>query len=92
MLINNITNLFINNNIFQSYQYTSMEDLISHFINWHTRYDNYSRRNTIYIEAPKGEFGVNLISNNTVFLLDVKYDPPVITIFNFCQNYLKDII
>lgn len=76
MLINNITNLFINNNIFQSYQYTSMEDLISHFINWHTGTIITQGETTIYIEAPKGEFGVNLISNNTSIPIRCKIRSP----------------
>lgn len=45
--------------------YTSMEDLISHFINWHSGYIVSSGVNIQYIEAPKGEFGVTLFTNKT---------------------------
>ena len=43
--------------------YTSMEDLISHFITWHTGYKIKTQYTNIYIESPKGEFGVTLQSN-----------------------------
>lgn len=63
--INSLTNTFITNKYNSENQYTSMEDLISHFINWHTGTVIKTGETSIYIEAPKGEFGVNLISNNT---------------------------
>lgn len=45
--------------------YTYMEDLIEHFIHWHTGL--IIKKNIIYqyIESPKGEFGTILISNNS---------------------------
>ena len=42
-----------------------MEDLIFHFINWHSGVIIKSNFSNIYIESPKGEFGVTLLSNNT---------------------------
>lgn len=45
--------------------YTSMEDLINHFLHWHTGLKINKNIDIAYIEAPKGEFGVTLISNNT---------------------------
>lgn len=45
--------------------YTSMEDLIAHFINNHTGYKVDQNITSIYIESPKGEFGVSLVSNNS---------------------------
>lgn len=46
--------------------YNSMEDLITHFIHWHSGYTIKSNININYIESPKGEFGVTLIANNSV--------------------------
>lgn len=45
--------------------YTSMEDLISHFIQWHTGFTIKKNVSTAYIESPKGEFGVILASDNS---------------------------
>ena len=45
--------------------YTSMEDLINHFLNWHTGLKISKNINISYIESPKGEFGVTLVSNDT---------------------------
>ncbi len=42
-----------------------MEDLINHFINWHSGIQIEKNINLTYIESPKGEFGVSLISNST---------------------------
>lgn len=38
--------------------YTSMEELITHFIHWHTGFKVPSTRTLAFIEAPKGLFGV----------------------------------
>lgn len=46
-------------------QYSSMEDLINHFIQWHSGFIVKKNSNFAYIEAPKGEFGVILTSDNT---------------------------
>ena len=68
-IINNFSSQILNiqNNISLSLtnMYTSMEDLITHFINWHSGLQIVANNTAIYIESPKGEFGVNLISNNT---------------------------
>lgn len=45
--------------------YTSMEDLISHFVNWHTGFTVKKNTTISYIESPKGEFGVTLVSDNS---------------------------
>lgn len=45
--------------------YTSMEDLINHFLHWHSGLKIEENIELSAIEAPKGEFSVNLISNNT---------------------------
>jgi NADH:ubiquinone oxidoreductase subunit D len=45
--------------------YSYMEDLIEHFIQWHSGITVPSGINCNYIESPKGEFGVILTSNNT---------------------------
>ena len=42
-----------------------MEDLISHFVNWHTGFSIAKNTAVAYVESPKGEFGVILTSNNT---------------------------
>jgi len=45
--------------------YTSMEDLIEHFIQWHSGFSIDQGTTQILIESPKGEFGVSLVANNT---------------------------
>lgn len=45
--------------------YTSMEDLISHFINWHTGFRVSKNTSLSYIESPKGEFGVMITADNS---------------------------
>ena len=56
--------------------YTSMEDLIAHFINNHSGYSIKSNSTNVYIESPKGEFGVNLMSDNTETPLRCKIRSP----------------
>ena len=60
---------FLHNRIFNfskvKKQYTSMEDLINHFVNWHSGIFIKKGITSIYIESPKGEFGVSLVSNNS---------------------------
>lgn len=48
-----------------SNMYTSMEDLINHFLHWHTGILIQKDSQISYIEAPKGEYGVTLVSNNS---------------------------
>lgn len=45
--------------------YSYMEDLIEHFLNWHTGLFVKSAITSLAIESPKGEFGVCLIADNT---------------------------
>lgn len=56
--------------------YTSMEDLIDHFINWHTGFVVKKNTNITYIESPKGEFGVILTGNDTPKPLKCKIRSP----------------
>lgn len=56
-------NVYFNNN--NTNAYTSMEDLINHFLHWHTGLKVKKSVQLSYIEAPKGEFGVTLVANNT---------------------------
>ena len=48
-----------------SSNYSSMEDVINHFLQWHTGIKITKNVNASFIESPKGEFGVTLLSNNT---------------------------
>ncbi len=63
-IINNLVDgvYFSNKN---SNMYSSMEDLINHFLHWHTGLLISKDMQLSYIESPKGEFGVILSSNNT---------------------------
>lgn len=61
--INLITNSFLYKKKINPY--SSMEDLIAHFIDWHTGYTINTDVTVSYIESPKGEFGVILASDNT---------------------------
>ena len=45
--------------------YNSMEDIINHFLHWHTGLLIKKDVKLGYIESPKGEFGVTLVSNTT---------------------------
>ena len=54
-----------NNSLLKNKSYTYMEDLITHFLNWHTGLTINANVNFNYIESPKGEFGTILISNNS---------------------------
>ena len=56
--------------------YTYMEDIIEHFLQWHTGITVPSGINCNYIESPKGEFGVILLSNNTNKPLKCKIRSP----------------
>lgn len=60
---NILQNLYFNKSSKNSY--TSMEDLINHFIHWHSGLTLKKDVKISYIEAPKGEFGVTLVANNT---------------------------
>ena len=78
-IINFITNKFLYNKINKNLIYqklinkswqkgdknTYMEDIINHFIHWHSGL--YIQKNVIstFIESPKGEFGTTIISDNS---------------------------
>lgn len=61
------TNALFKNSFYKNNtnSYTSMEDLISHFTFWHTGFRVKKNLTMSYIEAPKGEFGVALVSDNS---------------------------
>ena len=86
---NYISNYFLYNTYTNTNNYTSMEDLISHFINWHSGSEIKSNQTTIYIESPKGEFGVNLISNNTTIPLRCKIRSPSYHHLQFLSKLTK---
>lgn len=69
-LINKNYNNHHNNN------YSSMEDLINHFLQWHTGLAVKANTTECYIEAPKGEFGVILLSDNSNKPLKCKIRSP----------------
>ena len=78
-IINNIVNSLLKNNLNSNYIYQElinkfwnkkkknvfMEDIINHFLQWHTGLVINTNVIFSYIESPKGEFGVILASNNT---------------------------
>ncbi len=56
----------INKNIVNKLNnYNHMEDIIEHFLQWHTGLIIKKNQVSTYIESPKGEFGTILISNET---------------------------
>ena len=63
----NMSNIFLNTdlNLLKQKSYTSMEDLISQFLRWHTGSNIKLNFTNIFIESPKGEFGVSLVSTNS---------------------------
>lgn len=56
--------------------YSSMEDLIAHFVLWHTGWQVKKNTALVYLESPKGEFGVMLTSNDTEKPLRCKIRSP----------------
>ena len=78
-ICNNISNFFLNNKTTTLLQYQQllnhknvkfkkniyMENIIEHFLQWHTGLTIETGISTIYIESPKGEFGTILLSNNS---------------------------
>lgn len=73
---NVLHNLFVYNSYSLTNNYTSMEDLINHYINWHSGFKVLKNQTTVYIESPKGEFGVNLLSNNSSYPTRCKIRSP----------------
>lgn len=65
-----------NNTVKKDTPYTSMEDLIEHFVLWHTGFAIKENVALSYIESPKGEFGVILVSDNTAKPLKCKIRSP----------------
>lgn len=65
----NVANSIISQDLFFNKKsrnsYNSMEDLINHFLHWHTGLAISKDIQVAYIEAPKGEFGVTLVANNS---------------------------
>jgi len=78
-IVNYLCNFFLNNPSFTNLSYQQlftfslknnsknvyMENIIEHFLQWHTGLTINSGLSTIYIESPKGEFGTILTSNNS---------------------------
>lgn len=68
------------NKLYKSHQtnltYSSMEDLINHFLHWHSGLKINSSLTVASIEAPKGEFSVSLVGNNTTKPLKCKVKSP----------------
>lgn len=62
-----ITSLNVNKifNKSKDSSYSSMEELIEHFVNWHTGFKVKKNTTISYIESPKGEFGVILTADNS---------------------------
>lgn len=56
--------------------YIYMEDLIEHFLNWHTGIKFKKNFNITTIESPKGEFGVSIITNESNKLVRCKIRSP----------------
>ncbi len=69
--------------------YTNMEDLINHFCNWHTGLSINSNIQASYIESPKGEFGVSLVSNNSTKPLRCKIKSPSLYNLQFLPYLVK---
>lgn len=69
--------------------YSSMEDLINHFCNWHTGLMIKNDMQAAYIESPKGEFGVSLLANNTTKPLRCKIKSPSYYNLQFLPNLVK---
>ena len=63
ILNNLVSDVYFNKNSLDTY--SSMEDLINHFLHWHTGISVNKDTQLSFIESPKGEFGVILTSNNT---------------------------
>ena len=57
--------LFNKNFNLKTNNYSYMEDLIEHFIHWHTGITIKKNITFNYIESPKGEFGTILVSNGS---------------------------
>lgn len=84
LLSNKETNTVVNNVLWDKIykpsslqnSYSSMEDLINHFLHWHSGLSVNSNTEVSAIEAPKGEFSITLVSNNTTKPLKCKVKSP----------------
>ena len=56
--------------------YNYMEDLIEHFLSWHTGVYVSKNYSSTFIESPKGEFGVTLVSDGSTKPLRCKIRSP----------------
>lgn len=56
--------------------YTSMQDLISHFIDWHTGFQVKQNHTLSLIESPKGAYGVTLVSDGSAKPFSCKIRAP----------------
>ena len=70
--------------------YGYMEDLIEHFLNWHSGEVFQKNLATAYIESPKGEFGVNLVSDNSSKPLRCKIRSPSYYNLQFLPQLTKN--
>lgn len=76
--------------------YTYIEDLIEHFLQWHTGDCVKTAHSGAFIESPKGEFGVTLVSDNSPNPLRCKIRSPSYFNLQFlpklCKNhYVADL-
>jgi NADH:ubiquinone oxidoreductase subunit D len=69
--------------------YVYMEDLIEHFVSWHTGLTIKNAYSSIMIESPKGEFGVSLVSNNTSNPFKCKIRSPSYHNLQFLPKLMK---
>ena len=74
--LNNYQTLINKSITYKAQNYSAMEDLINHFIQWHTGLKVPTGTTEYYIEAPKGEFGVILVSNDSNKPLKCKIRSP----------------
>ncbi len=70
--------------------YAYMEDLIEHFLTWHTGDIVSKGLTTTFIESPKGEFGVTLISNESNTPLRCKIRSPSYFNLQFLPQLTKN--
>lgn len=90
---NTYTDIFFSNT---TKNYSSMEDLIKHFIQWHTGFIVKEDLTISALESPKGEFGVILSSNSTATPSLCKIRSPsyysIQALPKLCQgHYLADL-
>ncbi len=69
-----LNNLFYNKKNVDSY--SSMEDLINHFLQWHSGIHCREDSQISFIESPKGEYGVILVTSNTTKPIKCKVKSP----------------